>query len=394
MNQNKFFEKFMDNLNKIDEYNLKNIIELMEKERRTFRNILDHLDEAIIVINSEELIFINKQAINILGGHDTIKTPVSLSKTKDLIRNHSLMEFMTGSLALDDFETEFSYGSQNTIYYEIEKISTVTDYSIFKIRDITEHKNLEFQLSNLESVQALNQLAAGIAHEIKNPMTAIDLHTQILKKGIKRGLVEVPGQVNKYVNIIDDEINRLNKILNDFLVSARKRELKLEFTDINYYLEEVIEVHQPEINKHDINLSVALDDKIPKIFIDPDYLKQAIINIIKNAIDAVKKSEIRTILIQTYYDSIKDLVAIKICDSGKGIDDDKLKKIFDPYYTSKEFGTGLGLTIVYKIVKEHGGEIMVDSSKTLSPPYKTSFTIHLPIEKGTRLLSQEDFSQD
>ncbi len=132
-------------------------------------------------------------------------------------------------------------------------------------------------------------------------------------------------------------------------------------------------------------------DSIPKIFIDKDYLRQAILNLLKNAIEAIKsknypyynKKTIKKIQIKTFYDIGTDSIGISIIDSGIGIENEKLQKIFEPYYTTKEYGTGLGLTIVYKIVKEHGGDIKVESEKDNG----SKFTIYLPISKGTKLIT-------
>ena len=113
---------------------------------------------------------------------------------------------------------------------------------------------MEFQLKNLESVSALNTLAAGIAHEIKNPLTAIDLHTQILKKGINKKMIEVPPEVVQYINIIDEEQRRFGLIVNDFLTAARKRDLRMTFEDINQYLRDILFLIKPEIEKNEITL--------------------------------------------------------------------------------------------------------------------------------------------
>ncbi len=388
MKQNKFFEKFLENLSKIDEFNLKTIIEIMENERRIFRTTLDKLDEALIVIADEEFVFINKPAQSILGA-GSLKTPVPIEKVREYVRNYPLLDFILTTLKDKDFESEFSYEARDKVYYEIEKITTEEGLIIIKIRNITQKKSLEFQLKNLESISALNNLAAGIAHEIKNPMTAIDLHTQLIKRAIVQETVKVPQEVENYVAIIDEESGRLNRILNDFLVSARKRELSLTFENINEFLDGILQLVEPEFEENGITLVKRYDDLVPKIFIDRDYLKQAVLNLLKNAIEAVKDCSVKRIEIGTYFDTGTGSVAVEIGDSGKGIDDEKIGKIFEPYFTTKEYGTGLGLTIVYKIVKEHGGEIRVESRFTQQSPIVTTFTLLLPTTPGRKFIGKD-----
>lgn len=391
MTENKFFERFMENISKVDEFNLKHIVELMEKERSTFRYILDSLDEGLIVLENLQVIFINRRGKEMLNIR-TLYLPVDIDVFANFGRNSELIAHIF-ALPCEDMQNEFSLkiSVDKTIYYGIEKIIKPDSFQIIKISDITTAKELEFQLKNLESLGALNTLAAGIAHEIKNPMTAIDLHTQILKRAIERNIIDVPIEVANYVNIISEENNRLNKILDDFLISARKRALQLTFEDLVSYIEGVIDLLNPLFEKHKIKLNLKLNS-VPKIFIDKDYLKQAFINLIKNAVEAMDNRRTRILTIKTFYEVSKDAVCITINDTGSGIGQEMMSRIFEPYYTTRENGTGLGLTIVYKIIKEHRGDIMVfsriDKDSDSVNPAGTTFTISLPVSKGTKMLEK------
>jgi nitrogen fixation/metabolism regulation signal transduction histidine kinase len=394
MKQKKFFEKFLQNITKIDEFNLKNIIELLESERRTFHEVLDWLSEGIIVFEKENVLFINQEALNILRIPQT-DFPVTFQELEKNVFNRDLY-----SLILKSKESigTLSYSAQNSgdiiEYYDLEFSGREFPTRILKICDSTSQKQLEFQLKNLESIGALNTLAAGIAHEIKNPLSAIDLHTQLIRKGIDKGMIQVPDEVLRYTQIIQEETKRLNNILNDFLISTRKRELKLSFADLNPFLKEVIGLFQPEFDLHQIKVETDFGH-IHRIFFDRDYLKQAIVNLLKNAIEAIEESPQKIIRIKTKYDIGKDAILIEIMDSGAGINKKDLHKIFDPYFTTHENGTGLGLTIVYKIVKEHGGEIAVDSRSInekfrIPKPLNTVFSIMIPANRGTKMLPKSD----
>lgn len=384
--ENKFFDKFISNLSRLDASNVKRYLASVESERRTLSDALNLLDEGILVLKEEKILFINNAARKILMSPD-LTVPVTLEEAKRQVVNQQLLDFIMVTLYDEDYNTEIAEKNRDIRYYGIQKLSTENDFHIIKLKDITNDKTLEFQLKNLGSVSALNTLAAGIAHEIKNPLTAIDLHTQIIKKGIDKKIIDVPGQVQNYIQIIDEEQKRLAKIVNDFLLAARKRELQLEFEDINVFLKDILKLIEPEIKENRIELIEDLQT-VPKLFFDKDYLRQAVLNILKNAIEAMQNPSVpglKVLKIRTFYDLGTDSACISVSDTGQGIGEDKIQKIFEPYFTTKDNGTGLGLTIVYKIVREHGGDIKVDTVKGEG----TRFTIYLPLTKGTRLIPKE-----
>lgn len=390
MSDNKFFDKILENLSRLDDAKIKSLMESLENEKRIYRDAIEYSDEALIIINENRIFFINQRAKRLLVTPNVVKLPANPNELKKQVGNQGLFSFILEAAGMEDFKKEFTDSTRETRYYFVERITVSESIFIIKVKDITENKQMEFQLKNLESVSALNTLAAGIAHEIKNPLTAIDLHTQILKKGINKKMIEVPPEVVQYIDIIDEEQRRLGLIVNDFLTAARKRDLKMTFEDINQYLKDILFLIKPEIEKNEITLSEEYED-VPKIFIDRDYLKQAIINLLKNAIESMKAQPAgagetvkkRLLTIRTFYDNSIDSVGISIIDNGVGIESEKIKKIFEPYYSTKDYGTGLGLTIVYKIVQEHGGDIKVESKKGGG----SNFTIFLPLSKGTKLIS-------
>lgn len=358
MSDNKFFDKILENISRLDETKIKSLMENLENEKRIYRDALENSEEALIIVNENKIFFINRNAKRLLITPNVINLPAYPNELKKQVGNQDLFSFLLKAMAMNDFKKEFADSSRESRYYFVERVTVSKNIFLIKVKDISKNKEMEFQLKNLESVSALNTLAAGIAHEIKNPLTAIDLHTQILKKGINKKMIEVPPEVLQYVQIIDEEQRRLGLIVNDFLTAARKRDLKLTFEDINQYLRDILFLIKPEIEKNEIGLNEEYED-VPKIFIDKDYLKQAVINLLKNAMESMKASvnvqaKKKILTVRTFYDNAMDSVGISIIDNGMGIDSEKIKKIFEPYYSTKDYGTGLGLTIVYKIIQEHG----------------------------------------
>lgn len=387
--ENKFFDKFIENLSRLDESNVKRYLASVEKERRTFKATLDLLDDGILVIQSDSVIFMNRSAKKLLMAPVTLPTPIGFAEMKKQVVNMKLLDFIAASLHDQDYETEISEKARDMRYYRIQKISTEGDFRIVKIKDVTLDRTLDLHLKNAESIGALNTLAAGVAHEIKNPLTAIDLHTQIIRRGIDKNIVDVPAEVREYIRIVDEEQKRLSQIVNDFLMAARKRELVLTYQDVPAFLRDILALMDPEFRAAGIDLSTDFQDT-PGIFMDRDYLRQAFLNLFKNAIEAVRQaaaadpSRLRVVKVRSFYEPSRDAVGISISDTGGGLGDDMLQKIFEPYFTTKEYGTGLGLTIVYKIVREHGGEILVESRKGEG----SDFTVYLPLVRGPKMIRQ------
>ncbi|NPV39535.1 Chemotaxis regulator - transmits chemoreceptor signals to flagelllar motor components CheY [Brevinematales bacterium NS] len=378
--QERFFEKIMDRLDHLDRNGLKNLIESLQQKQKILQLVFEALDEGIIIVSEERVVAMNNVARIILGCKN--KQYGTMAEMEKFVANRTLWHILRLLFAEEDIRKEFSVGQQEPKYYLVEKRTMADDVILYKIVDQTENKKLQFQLKNIESLAALNTLAAGIAHEIKNPLTAIDLHTQLIQRAVQKNLVCLDENLSQYIKTISDETKRLNQILNDFLLAARTRQLKLSFEDINLFLQETLHLLKPELEEKQIVLREEYQ-QMPKNFIDKDYLKQAILNLVKNAIESMEKSSLKVLTVRTWYDTIRDATAIEIADTGCGIASDQIQKIFEPYYTTKDYGTGLGLTITYKIIKEHDGDIQIQSK----PGEGTSFTIYLPIHKGSKLLT-------
>jgi signal transduction histidine kinase len=242
----------------------------------------------------------------------------------------------------------------------------------------------EIQLRQVESLAALTTLSAGVAHEIKNPLTSIDIHIQLLKREIDRLEGDESKNMRNLLVIVKEEVDRLNSIVQDFLFAVRPMSMNLGRENVNELITNLVQFMKYELEEADIEIALELGKDLPTILIDPKYLKQALLNILKNSIEAIGEGGIITL--KTYSSNDGDVV-IEVVDDGKGIPEEVMGKIFEPYFTTRKFGTGLGLVIVYKIVKEFGGDIKVRSEKGTG----TTFTVTLPVyEKKSKLLTYED----
>ena len=243
--------------------------------------------------------------------------------------------------------------------------------NIIMFMDISREKSEQSRLRRAESMAALSTITAGIAHEIKNPLGAIDIQLQLIERIMGNSKNEENLKVGKYVKTVREEVDRLNTIVVDFLNAIRPLKVELRKMSINTVINDLFRLIEPETKERKIQLMLNLNKGITEIPLDSKLIKQALLNIVNNSIEAV--GEDGKIVISTSADN--DWLYISVADNGRGIEKDKIDSLFEPYYTTKHFGTGLGLTIVYKIVKEHRGDIEIETQDDRG----TNFIIKLPV---------------
>ena len=247
-------------------------------------------------------------------------------------------------------------------------------------RDITELKRVQEQLAQAQKMESIGQLVAGIAHEINTPMGIVLGYAQLL-------LEEVKPESQSYndLKIIEKQTKICKKIVADLLRFSRRTGSTMKPLDINETIEEVLSVVEHTFSLERVSITRRLDPHLPTIVGDMEKLKQAFINLVNNAFDAI--SDKGTITISTRYDAKLGQVIISVMDDGHGISPRKVDKIFDPFYTTKPVGkgTGLGLAVTFGIIQEHNGKIKVESPPLVAINKKegnskgTLFTIHLPV---------------
>ncbi|MFK2824798.1 PAS domain S-box protein [Bacillus sp. B190/17] len=212
-------------------------------------------------------------------------------------------------------------------------------------RDITDSKKREMMIRKWDKLNAVGQLAAGIAHEIRNPLTSVKGFMQLLAQETN----------HKYTNIMLLELERIEFIMNEFLMLAKPhQEMRLELSAIHKVLQEVVEFMEPEALLHNVEVHTSFCERSPLVYCEPKQIKQVIINLIKNAIEAMPGGG--SIYITTSVTSNKQ-ISIEVRDEGTGIPKERLERLGEPFYSNKEKGTGLGLMMCYKIMENHQGTI-------------------------------------
>ncbi len=224
----------------------------------------------------------------------------------------------------------------------------------------------EEQLRRADRLSALGELSAGMAHEIRNPLGSIKGAVEILKDAYR------PDEAKyEFIQILQKETDRLNHIVQEFLGFARPKQPELQYTDLNEAIESVLTLTAQEAKKARVKVEKKLDPSIGRRNLDAGLLKQAFLNLILNAIQAMPSGGVLTV----ESDLSEDAVVVKIADTGIGISDENRKKLFSPFFTTKKDGTGLGLAITYRIVQNHRGTIDVKSK----PGKGAAFSVKIPI---------------
>ena len=404
-----FIKRALQKLNKMTGDQVRDLLVSSAAEIERLGTVLDSLNYGIVVCDTEHcFIMANKCAELFLPikGDIENKEPVW-----NVIHDESVADFFERSLPAGDrvedreFDVE-AKGKQRLLSISIMPLvqNRQVSGSLIYVEDITEKRSREARMRRMESLASLTTLAAGVAHEIKNPLGSLSIHIQLIQKAMnanqelyyqshghkddgKEGTPQKYFEViNKYIAVVNEEIDRLNGIVVDFLFAVRPMNIDFRKGNVNNLIKDLTEFVKFELEDSNIACVLELDSALPDINFDERFIKQALLNLIKNAAAAMPEGGRLTIKTKHHEGEL----FIQVHDTGTGIKEEHLSKIFEPYFTTKEAGSGLGLTMVFKIIREHQGEINVKSKVGEG----SCFTISLPIPQKERKLIKYDNTAD
>ncbi|MGN0850566.1 MAG: nitrogen regulation protein NR(II) [Candidatus Ornithospirochaeta sp.] len=358
-------KKFAGDLSSCPEGELKNLITQSLEESDLYASLFNNLQDGHVIIDEKgTVVLANRRLFTLVPYQRKYRNrPLEGMSIKECISDKDLSSYienvLNGKEKGEDRDFTLQVGSElRTLRISFLRLCTdKNQYMDITISDISEDIRKETRLRRSESLASMTTMAAGVAHEIKNPLAAMQIHTQLMRKAFQKYGSLDEEKAEKYLNVIEEETAHLNKIAVDFLFAVKPMEVELRLGSLNENVEEVVSFLLPEAEERGIKVETKLDSFLPRIQFDARLVKQALLNLVQNAFAAMAENGKLTIISK----SDGDYQALIIRDNGSGIPEEKLSKIFEPYYTTKASGTGLGLTLVYKIMKEHNGDIHVKS---------------------------------
>ncbi len=353
----------------------------LEKQKMTIeyfkdfaQNVLENLDVAIIVVNRENRILEwNRKSEELFGFEKerVVNSTVNILGPEffDIFNVAEKVYNVKETIALSDYRFDF-HGKEMFLDMKFSPLLENNTLNIIgyiaMFEDVTRKHILEVEFRNRERLALLGEMSARVAHEIRNPLSAIGGFAQRIKK------VSKDEKISKYVSIILTETKRLEEIVNQTLEFSRAN-LNANFvkTSLNKIIRESVELYEEKFTLKGVELKISLDQNEDTVEVEPNHFKEVIINLIQNALEAVKEGS-GMVKISTHLDD--EVASVKVWNNGALIPPDKLEKIFRPFYTTKTYGTGLGLAICRKIVEdEHKGKIEAKSNGN-----GTTFSVTIP----------------